>query len=122
MCYAEFGDIMDAINDLDVDVISLEAARAHAQGIQELTQPEHSYGVGPGVYDIHAPRVPPAQEVTRHLHQAVRHVPAGRLWVNPDCGLKTRTETQASQALRNMVKATRDVRAELNHDAISELT
>jgi 5-methyltetrahydropteroyltriglutamate--homocysteine methyltransferase len=83
MCYAEFGDIMDAINDLDVDVISLEVARSHAQGIQELTQPEHSYGVGPGVYDIHAPRIPPAQENARHLHQAVRHVPAGRLWGQP---------------------------------------
>jgi 5-methyltetrahydropteroyltriglutamate--homocysteine methyltransferase len=113
MCYAEFGDIMDAINNLDVDVISLEAARSHAQTTLTLGQPGHSYGVGPGVYDIHAPRIPPAPEIAAQLRTALRQVPAGRLWANPDCGLKTRTEAQVTQALRNMVRATLDIRAEL---------
>jgi 5-methyltetrahydropteroyltriglutamate--homocysteine methyltransferase len=113
MCYAEFGDIMDTINDLDIDVISLEAARSHAETTQGLTRPGHAYSVGPGVYDIHAPRIPPTSEIATQLQQILRHVPASRLWVNPDCGLKTRTEAQVSQALRNMVNAAHELRTKV---------
>jgi 5-methyltetrahydropteroyltriglutamate--homocysteine methyltransferase len=114
MCCAEFGDILAAIHDLDVDVISLEAARSHMQTTRELAETGHSYGIGPGVYDIHAPRIPHTNEIARQLHEAAQHVPAARLWANPDCGLKTRTEAQVTEALRNMVTAARELRAELS--------
>ncbi len=113
MCYAKFGAITNAINDLDVDVISLESARSHDRSTRELTQLGPSYGIGPGLYDIHTPRIPPIPEIARHLRQAIRHIPAARVWANPDCGLKTRTEVEAALSLRNMVNAARDVRADL---------
>ncbi len=116
MCYADFDDILDAIAELDVDVISLEAARSHTHARWNLRQPGVSYGLGPGVYDIHAPRVPAAAEIAGLLREAVKHVPASRLWVNPDCGLKTRTEAQVTEALGNMVTAAREVRAEMADD------
>ena len=114
MCYAEFGAIMNAINALDVDVISLEAARSHDQTTRELIQLGPSYGIGPGLFDIHSPRIPAVPEIVHHLHDAIRHLPAAQVWANPDCGLKTRTETQATEALRNMVDAAREVRASLS--------
>ena len=114
MCYAEFGAITDAINALDVDVISLEAARSHDQTTRELTQLGPSYGIGPGLFDIHSPRIPAVTEIAHHLGEALRYLPATRVWANPDCGLKTRTQTQATDALRNMVDAVRAVRTSLN--------
>ena len=113
MCYAEFDDIIDAIADLDVDVISLEAARSRMEIAAQLTRPGHDYAVGPGVYDIHAPRVPSTEEMTERLRDALTHLPAERLWVNPDCGLKTRSEEQVRAALANMVRAAAEVRAAL---------
>jgi len=114
MCYAEFGDIAAAIDDLDVDVISLEAARSHSHSDEILAGASHTYGLGPGVYDIHAPRVPSVGEIIGLLRQAIDHVPITRLWVNPDCGLKTRTDVEVTTALANMVAAARDVRAEVS--------
>ncbi|QDQ15471.1 5-methyltetrahydropteroyltriglutamate--homocysteine S-methyltransferase [Streptomyces spectabilis] len=113
MCYAEFGDIVQAIDDLDADVISLEAARSHMQVARELAAHGYPREAGPGVYDIHSPRVPSAQEAAELLRTGLEAIPAERLWVNPDCGLKTRgwPETQAS--LENLVTAARTVRGEL---------
>lgn len=120
MCYAEFGEIMDAIGQMDVDVISLEAARSHMAINHELARSGHAYAVGPGVYDIHAPRIPPTEEIVNQLHNTAQYIPFARLWVNPDCGLKTRTEAEVVQALGNMVAAAGEVRkalAKSNHQS-----
>ncbi|MCL2729223.1 MAG: 5-methyltetrahydropteroyltriglutamate--homocysteine S-methyltransferase [Actinomycetia bacterium] len=113
MCYAEFGDIVEAIDDLDADVISLEAARSHMQVAGELAAHGYPREAGPGVYDIHSPRVPDADEVAALLRKGLEAIPAERLWVNPDCGLKTRGWPETKAALENLVAAARTVRAEL---------
>ncbi|MFJ8739683.1 5-methyltetrahydropteroyltriglutamate--homocysteine S-methyltransferase [Embleya sp. NPDC127516] len=113
MCYAEFGDIVQAIDDLDADVISLEAARSHMQVARELAAHGYPREAGPGVYDIHSPRVPSAEEVTALLHEGLTAIPAGRLWVNPDCGLKTRGWPEVRASLENLVAAARGVRVTL---------
>ncbi|WP_077063740.1 5-methyltetrahydropteroyltriglutamate--homocysteine S-methyltransferase [Streptomyces sp. MP131-18] len=113
MCYAEFGDVLDAIDDLDADVISLEAARSHMQVAVELAGAHYPREVGPGVYDIHAPRVPGAAEVAALLRKGLEAIPAERLWVNPDCGLKTRGWPEVRASLANVVAAAREVRAQL---------
>ncbi|WP_328914528.1 MULTISPECIES: 5-methyltetrahydropteroyltriglutamate--homocysteine S-methyltransferase [unclassified Streptomyces] len=113
MCYAEFGDIVQAIDDLDADVISLEAARSHMQVAHELAAHGYPREVGPGVYDIHSPRVPDTHEVTALLRNGLEGIPAERLWVNPDCGLKTRGWPETRASLENLVAAARTVRDEV---------
>ncbi len=113
MCYAEFGDIVRAIDDLDADVISLEAARSHMQVARELAEHGYPREAGPGVYDIHSPRVPGADEAAALLRKGLEAIPAERLWVNPDCGLKTRGWPETRASLENLVAAARTVRAEL---------
>ncbi|WP_329552251.1 5-methyltetrahydropteroyltriglutamate--homocysteine S-methyltransferase [Streptomyces sp. NBC_00696] len=113
MCYAEFGDIVQAIDDLDADVISLEAARSHMQVARELAEHGYPREAGPGVYDIHSPRVPSADESAALLRKGLEAIPAERLWVNPDCGLKTRGWPETRASLENLVAAARTVRAEL---------
>ncbi|MFG3125644.1 5-methyltetrahydropteroyltriglutamate--homocysteine S-methyltransferase [Streptomyces sp. NPDC048201] len=113
MCYAEFGDIVRAIDDLDADVISLEAARSHMQVARELAAHGYPREAGPGVYDIHSPRVPSAEEAAELLRTGLRAIPAERLWVNPDCGLKTRAWPETRASLENLVAAARTVRSEL---------
>ena len=113
MCYAEFGVILAAIDDLDADVISLEAARSHMQVAHELAGAGYPREVGPGVYDIHSPRVPSVEEVTSLLVRGLDGIPAERLWVNPDCGLKTRGWPEVRESLDNLVTAARKVRAEV---------
>ncbi|MFI1971879.1 5-methyltetrahydropteroyltriglutamate--homocysteine S-methyltransferase [Streptomyces cinnamoneus] len=113
MCYAEFGDILTAIDDLDADVVSLEAARSHMQVAGELAGAGYPREVGPGVYDIHSPRVPDAREAASLLRTGLKAIPAERLWVNPDCGLKTRAWPEVRASLENLVAAAREVRGEL---------
>ncbi len=113
LCYSEFGAIIDAIDGLDADVTSIEAARSRMEVVHDLESHGFGRGVGPGVYDIHSPRVPGEQEVTELLSTAVKHVPSRQLWVNPDCGLKTRGYAETEESLRNLVHATKTVRAEL---------
>ncbi|MDV6263161.1 5-methyltetrahydropteroyltriglutamate--homocysteine S-methyltransferase [Rhodococcoides yunnanense] len=105
LCYSEFGEIIDAIVDLDADVTSIEAARSHMEVLDDLNSVGFDLGVGPGVYDIHSPRVPSVDEITESLRAALKAVPAERLWVNPDCGLKTRGAAEVERSLRNMVQA-----------------
>ncbi|BAC69757.1 5-methyltetrahydropteroyltriglutamate--homocysteine methyltransferase [Streptomyces avermitilis] len=112
MCYAEFGDIVQAIDDLDADVISLEAARSHMQVARELAEHAYPREAGPGVYDIHSPRVPGVDETAALLRKGLEAIPAERLWVNPDCGLKTRGWPETRASLENLVAAARTVRAE----------
>ncbi|MFD6044522.1 5-methyltetrahydropteroyltriglutamate--homocysteine S-methyltransferase [Streptomyces koyangensis] len=114
MCYAEFGDIVRAIDDLDADVISLEAARSHMEVAHELAAHGYPREAGPGVYDIHSPRVPGAEEAAALLREGLAAIPAERLWVNPDCGLKTRGWPETRASLENLVAAARTVRAALD--------
>ncbi|MEW2493334.1 5-methyltetrahydropteroyltriglutamate--homocysteine S-methyltransferase [Streptomyces nodosus] len=114
MCYAEFGDIVRAIDDLDADVISLEAARSHMQVARELAAHGYPREAGPGVYDIHSPRVPGSEEAAELLRTGLEAIPAERLWVNPDCGLKTRGWPETRASLENLVAAARTVREELS--------
>ncbi|NUS15905.1 MAG: 5-methyltetrahydropteroyltriglutamate--homocysteine S-methyltransferase [Streptomyces sp.] len=117
MCYAEFGDIVQAIDDLDADVISLEAARSRMQVAGELAGHGYPREAGPGVWDIHSPRVPGADEVTALLRTGLAAIPPDRLWVNPDCGLKTRGWPETRASLRHLVGAARALRAEVAPDA-----
>nr|WP_046498232.1 5-methyltetrahydropteroyltriglutamate--homocysteine S-methyltransferase [Streptomyces odonnellii] len=110
MCYAEFGDILPAIEDLDADVISLEAARSHMRVAGELAAAGYPRQAGPGVYDIHSPRVPSAEEMTALLARGLEAIPPERLWVNPDCGLKTRSWAEVRTSLENLVAAARRTR------------
>jgi 5-methyltetrahydropteroyltriglutamate--homocysteine methyltransferase len=116
MCYAEFGDVVQAIDDLDADVISLEATRSHMQVARELAAHGYPREAGPGVWDIHSPRVPSAEEAADLLRTGLKAIPAERLWVNPDCGLKTRDWTETRASLENLVAAARGLRAELTAD------
>jgi 5-methyltetrahydropteroyltriglutamate--homocysteine methyltransferase len=110
LCYSEFGEVIDAIVALDADVTSIEAARSHMEVLHDLDAVGFDLGVGPGVYDIHSPRVPSVDEIVESLRAALKAVPAERLWVNPDCGLKTRGTTEVEESLRNLVEAARAVR------------
>jgi len=111
MCYAEFNDIIQSIAELDADVITLESSRSRMELLDAFREFDYPNEIGPGVYDIHSPRVPDTEEITDLLQRARRFVPAEQLWVNPDCGLKTRDWEQIEPALRNMVAAARQVRA-----------
>ncbi|WP_327064761.1 5-methyltetrahydropteroyltriglutamate--homocysteine S-methyltransferase [Kitasatospora sp. NBC_01302] len=113
MCYAEFGAIMTAIDELDADVISLEAARSHMEVAGELAGAGYPREVGPGVWDIHSPRVPSTEEAVELLRAGLAAIPAERLWVNPDCGLKTRGWPETRASLESLVGAARRLREEL---------
>jgi 5-methyltetrahydropteroyltriglutamate--homocysteine methyltransferase len=103
--------VIGAIADLDADVTSIEAARSHMEVLDDLNAIGFSNSVGPGVYDIHSPRVPSAEEMAASLRAALKAVPAQRLWVNPDCGLKTRNVDEVTASLQNMIAAAQEVRA-----------
>jgi 5-methyltetrahydropteroyltriglutamate--homocysteine methyltransferase len=113
MCYAEFGDVLQAIIDMDADVISLEAARSKMAIVSDLAAASYPNEVGPGVWDIHSPRVPSTEEIVDHLRTATAAFPAARVWVNPDCGLKTRGYPEVRATLANLVATTAQVRTEL---------
>ncbi|MFC5792081.1 5-methyltetrahydropteroyltriglutamate--homocysteine S-methyltransferase [Agromyces tardus] len=113
LCYSEFGVVIDAIRSLDADVTSIEAARSRMEVVDDLATSGFDHGIGPGVYDIHSPRVPSVEEVQSLLERAVAEIPAGRLWVNPDCGLKTRGYDETVASLEHIIEATRAVRAGL---------
>lgn len=113
MCYAEFGQILPAIQNMDVDVISFEAARSGMEIAEQLKDEQFSAAVGPGVYDIHSPRVPDAEELAQKLRLILKALPAEQVWVNPDCGLKTRKSDETKAALKNLVEATTLVRREI---------
>jgi len=111
LCYSEFGEVLPAIDALDADVTSIEASRSKMEILDDLRAAGYGRGVGPGVYDIHSPRVPDQVEITAALRRAVAAVPADRLWVNPDCGLKTRGYAEVEPALERLVRGAAEVRA-----------
>ncbi|WP_226573945.1 5-methyltetrahydropteroyltriglutamate--homocysteine S-methyltransferase [Mangrovibacter yixingensis] len=110
MCYCEFNDIMDSIAALDADVITIETSRSDMELLESFEQFEYPNEIGPGVYDIHSPNVPDVAWIENLLKKAARYIPAERLWVNPDCGLKTRGWPETRAALANMVEAARNLR------------
>jgi 5-methyltetrahydropteroyltriglutamate--homocysteine methyltransferase len=110
LCYSDAADVLAAIDALDADVTSIEAARSHAAILDEPPIARFGRGLGPGVYDIHSPRVPGRDDVAGLLAAVLRVLPAERVWINPDCGLKTRTYPQVEAALGNLVAAAREAR------------
>lgn len=114
LCYSEFGVVIDAIRALDADVTSIEAARSRMEVVADVAEAGFDHGIGPGVYDIHSPRVPSVEEVEALLRRAVDDIPLRQLWVNPDCGLKTRGYDETVASLRNIVEATRRVREDVS--------
>ncbi|WP_288530951.1 5-methyltetrahydropteroyltriglutamate--homocysteine S-methyltransferase [uncultured Secundilactobacillus sp.] len=116
MCYSEFGDIIEAIDAIDADVISFEASRADLTLLDTLQEDHFQTHVGPGVYDIHSPRVPSEEEVATTIHKILAKLPLDNVWINPDCGLKTRGTTETVASLENVVAATKQVRGELVHE------
>ena len=114
MCYSEFNDILPAIASMDADVITIETSRSDMELLDAFVKFKYPNDIGPGVYDIHSPRVPTEAEVEHLLRKALNVINQRRLWVNPDCGLKTRGWAETSAALEIMVKVTKKLRAELN--------
>lgn len=113
MCYSEFDDIIQAIEDMDSDVISFEASRSNLTLLDTLNKVKFKSEVGPGVYDIHSPRIPSVEEFETALKAMIEKIPVDKLWVNPDCGLKTRGVFETQSSLENMVTATKNIRLKL---------
>lgn len=112
MCYSEFTEIIPAIDDMDADVITFEAARSDLQILDSLRENAFETEVGPGVYDIHSPRVPSVAEILEALRIMLCKADREKLWINPDCGLKTRGVSETDASLRNMVSAALRLRSE----------
>jgi 5-methyltetrahydropteroyltriglutamate--homocysteine methyltransferase len=110
MCYSEFNDIIHHIADMDADVITIECSRSQMELLDAFADFKYPNDIGPGVYDIHSPRVPARQEMVSLMRKAAAVIPAGQLWVNPDCGLKTRHWEETKKALVEMVQAAKELR------------
>jgi 5-methyltetrahydropteroyltriglutamate--homocysteine methyltransferase len=110
MCYSEFGDVLPALAALDADVITIEASRSGMELLDGFARFHYPNAIGPGIYDIHSPSVPGTEVMLDWLVKARGVIPDGRLWINPDCGLKTRDWPEVEAALANMVAAARELR------------
>jgi 5-methyltetrahydropteroyltriglutamate--homocysteine methyltransferase len=111
MCYAEFNDIIGAIADLDADVITIESSRSDMELLDSFVEFSYPNEIGPGVYDIHSPNVPSSDEMVGLIEKAAARIAPEQLWVNPDCGLKTRDWSEVDAALKNMVQAAKRLRS-----------
>jgi 5-methyltetrahydropteroyltriglutamate--homocysteine methyltransferase len=110
MCYSEFSDIIKDIDDMDADVITFEASRSDLTILDTLKENNFRTEVGPGVYDIHSPRIPSKEEIKEGIDKMTKRVPLTKLWVNPDCGLKTRGNEETVKSLKNLVAAAKQIR------------
>ncbi|MCM8527001.1 MAG: 5-methyltetrahydropteroyltriglutamate--homocysteine S-methyltransferase [Lentisphaeraceae bacterium] len=110
MCYSDFNEIIESIADMDADVISIEASRSNHELLEAFSRFDYPNEIGPGVYDIHSPRVPTVDEFLQNITGIIQSVPVEKLWINPDCGLKTRNWSEVNGALQNMVSATHKAR------------
>jgi 5-methyltetrahydropteroyltriglutamate--homocysteine methyltransferase len=110
MCYSEFNDIIESIVRMDADVISIECSRSRMELLDAFSRVHYPNEIGPGVYDIHSPRVPESKEIETLLHRALEVLTPDQLWVNPDCGLKTRGWPEVQQALIKMVNTAVELR------------
>jgi 5-methyltetrahydropteroyltriglutamate--homocysteine methyltransferase len=117
MCYSEFNDIIEAITAMDADVITIETSRSDMELLDAFDNFKYPNEIGPGVYDIHSPNIPAREHIVSLMNKAAERIPAERLWVNPDCGLKTRQWDEVIPALRNMVAAARTLRTAHRYDA-----
>lgn len=113
MCYSEFNDVIESIAALDADVITIETSRSQMELLDAFKDFKYPNEIGPGVYDIHSPRVPDVKEMVTLMKHAQKRLPHERLWINPDCGLKTRAWPETKESLINMVKAAQQLRAEV---------
>ncbi|MDG2764669.1 5-methyltetrahydropteroyltriglutamate--homocysteine S-methyltransferase, partial [Vibrio parahaemolyticus] len=114
MCYSNFNDIIHSIIDMDADVITIENSRSDEKLLSVFREGvKYGAGIGPGVYDIHSPRIPPTEEIADRINKMLAVLEKNILWVNPDCGLKTRKYTEVKPALTNMVAAAKLIRNEL---------
>lgn len=111
MCYSEFNDIIEAIVALDSDVISIETSRSQMELLDTFVDFKYPSDIGPGVYDIHSPRVPAVEEIDALLEKAIKVLPKEHVWVNPDCGLKTRGWEETTLALKAMVTSAKKLRS-----------
>jgi 5-methyltetrahydropteroyltriglutamate--homocysteine methyltransferase len=121
MCYAEFNDIIEAIAELDADVITIETSRSDMELLDAFSNFEYPNEIGPGVYDIHSPNTPEVAQIEGLIHKASKNIPLERLWINPDCGLKTRQWEEVRPALQNMVTAAKNLRAQIAEAATTAL-
>ena len=112
MCYSEFADIIKEIDDMDADVITFEASRSDLTILDVLKENDFRTEVGPGVYDIHSPRIPSKAEIQETIRKMTERIPVSKLWINPDCGLKTRGTEETVPSLKNLVAAAKEVRYE----------
>ena len=113
MCYSDFNDIIEEIADMDADVITIETSRSDMELLDAFESFDYPNQIGPGVYDIHSPNIPSREQIEELMRKAAKRIPQERLWVNPDCGLKTRTWDEVRPALRSMVEAAQELRARL---------
>jgi 5-methyltetrahydropteroyltriglutamate--homocysteine methyltransferase len=113
MCYSAFGDVIEAIDALDADVLSIENARSALEMLSVFRDFDYQKGVGPGVYDVHSPKVPDVDEFVEVISATVDYLGPAHVWINPDCGLKTRGEREVAESLANLVEATKIVRGKL---------
>jgi 5-methyltetrahydropteroyltriglutamate--homocysteine methyltransferase len=111
MCYSEFNEIIEAIGNMDADVISIEASRSQMELLAAFKAYHYPNEIGPGVYDIHSPRIPTRAEMTSLLEKAIEVLTPDQIWVNPDCGLKTRRWEEVRPSLEAMVQAAHEIRA-----------
>jgi len=116
MCYSEFNDIIQSIAQMDADVITIETSRSDMELLDAFENFDYPNGIGPGVYDIHSPNVPTTQDIVDLMHKATERIPVERLWVNPDCGLKTRKWPEVNEALTRMVQSAEQLRSQLAAD------
>ena len=112
MCYSDFRDWWTKVAELDADVISIESSRSQGDLLDGFSTTTYTNELGPGVYDIHSPRIPPAGEIAGFIRNALRAIPVEKLWINPDCGLKTRHWQEVKPAIQSMVAAAKVLRAE----------
>ena len=115
MCYSEFNDIISSIADMDTDVITIETSRSDMELLDAFDNFNYPNEIGPGVYDIHSPNIPTQDHIISLMKKAAQKIPAERLWVNPDCGLKTRQWSEVTPALTNMVAAAKTLRSQISN-------
>ena len=112
MCYSDFNLILEAVAQLDADVITIETSRSNMRLLQAFEQFDYPNEIGPGVYDVHSPNTPPREWIISLLNKAADLIPVERLWVNPDCGLKTRTWSETKSSLVELVQAAKSLRTQ----------
>jgi 5-methyltetrahydropteroyltriglutamate--homocysteine methyltransferase len=111
MCYSDFNDIIESIQRMDADVITIENSRSDLKLLNAFERREYTNEIGPGLYDIHSPRVPSKEELKARLQEIIKYVSKNLIWVNPDCGLKTRDWPEVKAALKNMTDVAKEFRS-----------